>query len=84
MRECCCPDAEAADVEERAPPLPPPSTTSSRAGSREEKGDEGHLSYLDVEVTLLAGHDARIPKQKVQAECCRVKAIRWSCFYEGC
>lgn len=80
MRGYRFPNAEAADVEERAPP--PPSTTSSREGKR--RGKEGHLSYLDVEVTLLSGHDARTPKQKVQAECCRVKAIRWSCFYAGC
>lgn len=47
------------------------------------QGREGHLSYLDVEMILLSGHDARIPKQKMQAECCRVKAIRWSSFYVG-
>lgn len=59
--------AEADDVEERA------------RSFMINQGWEGHLSYLNVEMMiLLSGHGTRNPKQKMQAECCRVKAIRFS------
>lgn len=45
---------------------------------------EGHLSYLNAELmSLLSGHSTRNPKQKKQAESCRVKAIRWFSFTGG-
>lgn len=46
--------------------------------------DEGRLSYLNAELMiLLSGHSTRNPKQKMQAESCRVKAIRWFSFTGG-
>lgn len=33
---------------------------------------------------VLPGYGERIPEQKMQAEGCRVKAIRWCCFPGGC
>lgn len=45
---------------------------------------EGHSSYLNAELMmLLSGHGKRNPKQKMQAECCCVKAIRWFSFSGG-
>lgn len=50
----------------------------------DNRGQEGHLSYLNAELMiLLSGHGTRNPKQKMQAESCRVKAIRWFSFSEG-
>lgn len=56
----------------------------SKKGMGGGGGREGPSSSLNVEVMiLLSGHGARNPKQKVQAEYCRVKAIRWFSFTEG-
>lgn len=57
---------------------------SESGGGGGGRGVGGHLSYLNAELMIpLSGHGTRNPKQKMQAECCRVKTIRWFSFTGG-
>lgn len=49
---------------------------SESGGGGGGRGVGGHLSYLNAELMIpLSGHGTRNPKQKMQAECCRVKTF---------
>lgn len=57
---------------------------SESGGGGGGRGVGGHVSYLNAELMIpLSGHGTRNPKQKMQAECCRVKTIRWFSFTGG-